>query len=149
MFFLAFAETIQLFPDGTIFIHIALVLGMIWVLNRTYFRPINRVLEARDRSKGGAGGEAGSILSDAAAKESQYQAEIREARARGYQIIEQKHTQAVAERESRLGTVKSEVSTQLASERAALEKQAAEARAAISAEADQIADRIAANILKS
>ena len=33
---LAFAESIQLFPDGTIFIHIALILGMIWLAARVY-----------------------------------------------------------------------------------------------------------------
>ena len=71
MHFLAFAESIQLFPDGTIFIHIALILIMIWVLNRTLFKPINRVLATRDKFKGVEGGEAGPILRDAAEKESQ------------------------------------------------------------------------------
>jgi len=52
MHLLAAAEVIQLFPDGTIFIHIAMVLGMIWILNRTFFRPINRVLETREQNKG-------------------------------------------------------------------------------------------------
>ena len=38
---------IQLFPDGTLFIHIALILLMIYILNRTLYRPINRVLDTR------------------------------------------------------------------------------------------------------
>ena len=54
-----FAFVVQLFPDGTIFIHIALTLIMIWVLNRTFFRPINRVLEPREKFKDVEGGEAG------------------------------------------------------------------------------------------
>ena len=148
MVFLAFAQSIQLFPDGTIFIHIALILAMIWVLNRTFFKPINNVIAARDTRKG-AGGEAGTILRDAAEKESQYQNSIREARTHGYQIIEQKHAEAVAQREQRLKAVKAEVTGQLSAEKAALEKQAAEARAAIAAEAEQISDQIAANILKA
>ena len=55
MVVLAFAEggAIQLVPDGTIFIHIALILLMIFILNRTFFRPVNRVLDARERNKGG------------------------------------------------------------------------------------------------
>ena len=73
MYLLAFAEgSIQLFPDGTIFVHIAMVLVMIWILNRTFFRPINRVLEAREKMKGGAGGEAESILRDVADKQAKY-----------------------------------------------------------------------------
>ena len=148
MLFLAFAESIQLFPDGTIFIHIALILLMIWVLNRTFFRPINRVLESRERNRVG-GGEAGSILQQADQKESDYQAAMREARARGYQIIEQKHAEAVAQREQKLGIVKAEVAEQIASEKAALERQAAEAKTAITAEAEQMAERITANILRA
>ena len=148
MLFLAFAESIQLFPDGTIFIHIALILVMIWVLNRTFFRPVNRVLESREKHKN-AGGEAASILSEAAAKEAAYQSAMLEARTQGYQLIEQKHAGAVAEREQKIGAVKSEVATQLASERASLESQAAEARAAVTAEAEQIADKIAKNILRA
>jgi F0F1-type ATP synthase membrane subunit b/b' len=148
MLFLAFAESIQLFPDGTIFIHIALILIMIWVLNRTFFRPINRVLESRERHKG-AGGEAGSILNQAIQKESEYQAAMREARASGYQIIEQKHAEAVSQRERKLSAVKAEVAARVASEKAVLEQQAVEARAAISADAEQIADKIANNILRA
>ncbi|MGH7784024.1 MAG: hypothetical protein ACREO5_09335, partial [Candidatus Binatia bacterium] len=58
MLFLAFQSSIQLFPDGTIFVHIALILAMIWLLNRTFFRPINRMIESREMQKGGHGGEA-------------------------------------------------------------------------------------------
>ncbi len=67
-----FAESVQLFPDGTLFVHIALILGMIWLLNRTLYRPINRVLEARDKQKGGHSLEADEILRNAENKESKY-----------------------------------------------------------------------------
>ena len=72
MHLLAFAGSIQLFPDGTIFIHIALVLIMIWVLNRTFFRPIRSVIASREKFHGGRNTEAESILNEAAEKESKY-----------------------------------------------------------------------------
>ena len=80
MFLLAFAESIQLFPDGTLFIHIALILLMIWVLNRTFFRPINRVLESREKHKGSHGSEAEAILSDVNEKQAKYNKELLDAR---------------------------------------------------------------------
>jgi len=80
MFLLAFAESIQLFPDGTLFIHIALILLMIWVLNRTFFRPINRVLESREKHKGSHGSEAEAILSDVNEKQAKYNQELLDAR---------------------------------------------------------------------
>ena len=51
---LGFAEnSIQLVPDGTLLLHILIILVMIFVLNATLYKPINRILEAREkRTKG-------------------------------------------------------------------------------------------------
>src|SRR5947209_1129969 len=47
---LGFAEnSIQLVPDGTLLLHVLIILVMVYVLNATLFRPINRILEARDK----------------------------------------------------------------------------------------------------
>ena len=148
MFFLAFAESIQLFPDGTIFLHIALILTMIYVLNRTFFRPINRVIESREKQKGGQGTEAENILRDAGDKESKYSKAVLDARSRGYELIEKEHAAAVASREQALSATKTELSSQMETERRTIGKQAAEVRSSIATEAEQIADRIASNILK-
>ncbi|MGI9035366.1 MAG: hypothetical protein ACR2GD_04930 [Pyrinomonadaceae bacterium] len=150
MIVLAFAEgAIQLVPDGTIFIHIALVLLMIYVLNRTFFKPVNRVLDARERNKGGALNEAQGILEQVNQKTAQYNAAMREARGEGYHLIEKMREQAVAERESKIEAVKAEAARKLAKEAEVLQKQTVEARAALSAEAHKIADKISSNILKT
>jgi F0F1-type ATP synthase membrane subunit b/b' len=78
MYFLAAA--VQLVPDGTVFIHIALILLMIWTLNRTFFRPINRIIDARERNKGGRFGEAESILREVSEKQTKYNQAMTEAR---------------------------------------------------------------------
>ncbi len=148
MFLLAFAESIQLFPDGTLFFHIALILIMIWVLNRTFFRPINKVIDAREKQKGGAGGEAEKILANVAEKEGRYNKAVLEARSQGYDLIEKERAEAVALRQSKVAAAKEETANSLAEQKAQLEAQAEAARAAIAGEAEQIADRIAGNILK-
>ncbi len=150
MFLLAFAEqSIQLFPDGTLFIHIALILIMIWVLNRTFFRPINRVIESREKHKGGAGGEAQAILGDVAEKESRYNKALLEARSEGYELIEKQRAAAIAERQAKVAQAKEETARAAAEQRAQLEQQTAAARSTIATEAEKLADRIAANILKT
>jgi len=149
MHLLAFAESIQLFPDGTLFIHVALILLMIWALNRTLFRPINRVIEAREAHKGGQGGEAGNIMKDVEQKEARYSKEMLDARTRGYELIENEQKIAAEARAKELGAVKSEVTSMFDSGKAELEMQASQARAMISADAEKIADKIAANILKA
>ena len=149
MYTLAFAESIQLFPDGTLFIHIALILIMIWVLNRTLFRPINKVLDERERAKGGSGGAADGLISQAAEKETKYNADILDTRSKGYELIEKEQKISTDSRDKKLADVKAEVATKLESGRSEIEKQQADAHAALAANADEMADKIAAAILRS
>ena len=149
MFLLVFAEqSIQLFPDGTLFIHIALILLMIWVLNRTFFRPINRVLESRERHKGGAGSEAEKIMADVTEKESKLSQAMLGARTEGYALIEKERDAAVQARVRMLADAKAETARRLEDEKRSIEVQSSAARDAIEAEADVLADRIAATVLK-
>jgi F-type H+-transporting ATPase subunit b len=149
MYLLAFAEPIQLFPDGTLFIHIALILIMIWVLNRTFFRPINRIIESREKHKGGRGGEAETILKDVAEKQGRYNKSMLDARSEGYDVIEKLRAEAVAERQAKITTAKEETAQAFADEKKQLEDQTAEARASIAKEAEEMSDKIAANILRA
>ena len=149
MVLLAAAESIQLFPDGTLFIHIALILVMIWVLNRTFFRPINRVIEARDKQKGGHGSEAESILNDVSEKQAKYNKELLAARTEGYELIEKERSAAIASRQAKIAEAKAETAQLLTSGKQKLEAEAAGARNIIATEAEVMAERISANILKS
>ena len=121
MHLLAFAETVQLFPDGTLFLHIGIILLMIWVLNRTLYRPINRVLESREKNKGGHSAEAAGILGDVGEKESRYTRELLDARSKGYELIEKEQKKAAAAREQKIGEVKAEVAGQFDAGKADLE----------------------------
>lgn len=142
------AAGIQLFPDGTLFIHIALILMMIWVLNRTLFRPINKVLDARENSKGGYGGAAEKILKEASEKESKYNAEILDARSKGYETIEKELKIATESRDKKIAEAKTEVAEMLESGRAEITTLTGNAKVEIALGANKMADSIAATILK-
>ncbi|HEX6124540.1 MAG TPA: hypothetical protein VFZ23_04135 [Pyrinomonadaceae bacterium] len=149
MLLLAFAESIQLFPDGTLFIHIALILLMIWVLNRTFFRPINRVIQSRERQKGGYGSEAEAILADVNEREAKYNRELLAARSSGYELIEKERSAAIEARQRRIAEVKNATAESLASGRNQISEQAAQARSVIAKEAEVMAEKISSNILKA
>ena len=149
MHLLAFADTIQLFPDGTLFLHIVIILVMIWVLNRTLYRPINRIIDSRAKSKGGRSGEARGILNDVEDKEARYSKEMLDTRSKGYELIEKEQKKATAERDKKIGEVKADIAEKFDAGKADLEKQTAEAHAAIGKDAEKLADAIAANILNS
>ncbi|PYS99406.1 MAG: hypothetical protein DMF63_12380 [Acidobacteria bacterium] len=149
MVLLAFAESIQLFPDGTLFIHIALILLMIWILNRTFFRPINRVIESRERQKGGQGSEAEAIMSDASGKQAKYNKELLSARSEGYELIEKERSAAVTTRQEKITVAKSETAELLTTEKQRIQHQATEAKASLAQEAEVMAEKITGNILKA
>jgi F0F1-type ATP synthase membrane subunit b/b' len=148
MVFLAFAE-VQLLPDFSMIVHIIMILGMIWVLNRTFFSPINRIISVREKSKGGYSSEAEGILKETSEKESKYTAALLEARNEGYQLIEKERDQAVALKQSKITGVKEEVAVKLETELNELEQKTAEAKNEISEEAEKMAEKISSNILKT
>ena len=149
MFLLVF-QNVELMPNGTLLIHIGIILLMIWILNRTLFRPVNRVIEAREsKNKGGRFGEAEGILRQVGEKQTHYDAALLEARSKGYELIERERREAVAKRQSEIEQVKSEVERSVAQEKEVLERQTAEARTAIAKEAEQMAEKISANLLKA
>ena len=149
MFLLVFADSIQLFPDGTLFIHIALILIMIWVLNRTFFKPISRLIESREKHKGGHGAEAASIRNEVSEKQARYQQELLAARSEGYDLIEKERTAAVEARTNKLAAAKAETASSLTEGKQRVEQETAEARAVIAKEADALAEKISSNILKA
>jgi F0F1-type ATP synthase membrane subunit b/b' len=151
MFVLALAEGggIQLVPDGTIFIHIGMILLMIWVLNRTLFRPINRILQSRENSTGGRSGEAQSILSQVAEKEVAYTNNLREVRTESYELVEKERNQAIAVRQGRIESVKSETIEFVAKEKANVEIQFGTAKSDLAKDAEKLAEKITSNILKT
>lgn len=146
---LALFQSVQLFPDGTLFIHIALVLLMIWVLNRTFFRPVNKVLESRAKFKGGHNIEAEEIMASATEKQNKFSQAMLAARSEGYELIEKERTSAIAARAEKVNAAKAETAASLAAQKLELENQTAGARAAIATEVDQLADKITSNILKA
>lgn len=148
MFLFAFAETVQLLPDGTLFIHIGMILLMIYILNRTFFRPINRIIEARVKNKGGRFDEAEEILNKVNKKQAEYENDLRQARSEGYEIIEKERSEAMQKRQAEIEEVKAETSAKFEQSKAEIVTQTNEARAAIASQADELADKISANILK-
>ena len=150
MVLLALAGTaVQLVPDGTILIHIGLILLMIWVLNRTFFKPIGKVIADRDARKGGGRGPAADILDQVSERETRYSEAIKETRLKGYEAVSSEREKALALKADAVGAAKREAGERVAHENAELEKQTVAAKAAIADEADKLADKISSSILKA
>ena len=145
--FIAFAESIQLVPDGTIFLHIAIIIVMVFILNRTLFRPINRVLGERDRRTRGSSLESHGILRRVDESLSDYERRLREARAESYQIMEGQRSEAMQVRRQKLSSVREEAEGLIDEEKMSIRTQAVKARADLDIESQRIAANIRNQIL--
>jgi F-type H+-transporting ATPase subunit b len=149
MYFLGLAEgSVQLVPDGTIFIHIALILLMIFILNRTLYKPINKILADREKKTGVGSGEAAEILQSIDEKMSHYENSLRAARTDGYHLLEQTRNEAMSVRQTKLDSVREEISNLISDEKDAIQKQSEEARVNLDKEARTLAAKISSQILR-
>jgi F-type H+-transporting ATPase subunit b len=140
-------SSIQLVPDGTLLLHVALIALMVTILNLTLFRPINRILEERDRLTRGRLGEAEATAASVAKKMTEYEKHLRDSRAEGYRLMEQRRIEALREREQKIGAIKLEISNWVEGEKAELSRQASEAREVLALEARKLSLEIGSQIL--
>jgi F-type H+-transporting ATPase subunit b len=145
---LALAESsIQLVPDGTLVLHLVVIVLLVALLNRTLLRPINRILEERERLTGGQLEEAHSALEAADARLKRYEDALREARDEGYRLLELNRSEAMRQRETRIKALRQELESLLAGEKTEIARQAEDARRSLILEAERIGREISAHIL--
>jgi F-type H+-transporting ATPase subunit b len=145
---LAFAESIQLVPDGTIVIHIAIILTMVFVLNRFLFRPVGRILSEREARTRGRTGEARDTVQRVKESLARYESSLRQARAEGYGLLEQQQSAAYGERQRKLAALRQEVEGQIEQEKGAIRSQAEQARGTLRDEAERVAVNITSQLLR-
>ena len=145
---LAFAESIQLIPDGTILIHIVIIISMVFVLNRLLFKPVLRTLSDREARTHGRTDEARETIRKVGENLSRYENSLRQARAEGYGLLEQQQSEANVERQRKVVEVRREVEAQLGNEKDEIHAQAESARATLLGEAERVATEIKEQVLR-
>jgi F-type H+-transporting ATPase subunit b len=148
MVLLAFAESIQLVPDGTLVIHIAIIITMVFVLNKVLFRPVNRALDERENRTRGRSKEAREIIQRVEDSLLRYEDSLRKARAEGYRLLEQQQSKALDERQQKISSVRKDVEEEIGQERGRIQAQADEARVTLKDEARRVAATISSQILR-
>src|SRR5437016_492631 len=145
---LGFAEnSIQLVPDGTLLLHILIILVMIFVLNATLYKPINRILEAREKRTKGRLTEAEEIIESVNEKLSDYERQLRQARGEAYAFAESQRSAAMQERQQKLNQLRQEMAESTAKEKEIIQRQAEEARGTLETESHRLAREIGTRVL--
>jgi len=145
---LGFAEnSIQLVPDGTLILHVIIILVMVYVLNATLYKPINKILESREKRTRGRLSEAQEIMKGVKEKLAEYEGSLRQARSEAYARSESQRAEAMMERQRRVNEMRNELAQSIATEKEAIQQQATQARASLEVEARLIARDISSRVL--
>lgn len=145
---LAFAEKIQLIPDGTLLFHILLIVIMVAVLNRTLYRPVNQVLAEREDRTRGRLQQAAKLSKEVEAKVTQYEQSLRAARTEGYRLLEQERASVLKERDAKINALRNEIAVWTTEQKEEISRQTEEARKVLVADSVRMAIEIGSRILR-
>ena len=143
-----FESSIQLVPDGTLLFHLALIVGMVALLNATLLKPINRILEEREQRTQGRLSAAEKALASVEEKMREYEIRLRQARNEGYALMERERGALAAERDRKVAEVRSEASRWLAEEQQKLKSTTSQVKQALESDAQSMAQQISRQILQ-
>lgn len=143
---LALAGSVLSIDGSFLFIFVSIIL-LIYILNRTLFKPINRILDERERLGAGRMTEAKQMLARYEERLSGYEEQIRAARAEAYQHLEAQRKESLAARQEMVSQVKSETSAQIEAARAEIGKQVETAKRNLEGEARAMAATISSRLL--
>jgi len=145
---LGFAEnSIQLVPDGTLILHVIIILVMVYVLNATLYKPINKILESREKRTRGRLSEAQEVMRGVKDKLAEYEGSLRQARSQAYALAENQRAEAMMERQRRINEMRDELAQSIATEKEAIQEQVTQARASLEVESRLIARDISSRVL--
>ncbi len=143
---LAFAGSV-LSIDGSFLVILISIWVLVWVLNRTLFKPINQALDERERLGAGRLKEAKGMLAEYEARLGRYEEQLRQARAEAYQHLEARRREAQDARAAAVSEVKAEVAGQVDGARQEIARQTASARENLETEARAMAATISSQLL--
>ena len=143
------AETsIQLVPDGTLLLHLLMVAVMVFVLNRTLLKPINRILSEREKQISGRLKEAEALSAETEEKLKQYTSALREARAEGYRLLEKERAAAIKDKDEKVRQYREQMSKTVASQLETTRQQEQKVREELESQAAVVGDMISSQILR-
>ena len=147
IFGIALAESVLSIDGSFLFIFFSILL-LIYILNHTLFKPINKVLEERERLGAGRIGEARRMLVEYEGRLKRYESQLREARGEAYQRLESERRETALKRQRLIAEVKAETTAQIDAAKQEMGKQAAGEKQSLEKEARAMAATISSQILR-
>ncbi len=134
-------------PDTTVFWVIALLLTCTFLLNTLIFKPILRVIEARQRAVSDARTLAQSASDRAIAATTEFTQRLNAARSEVYRQMDETRRAALEARAALVGETRATVERELGEATRRVQQQSADARATLERDAETLAGAIVSRVL--
>lgn len=136
----------ELFPDRTIFIQVAMFIAFWMVFKYVVVAPTLRVLAERDRRTVQARHAAEETAATAQAEQARYDQAIHEQRLRRSREAEAARHEAIDESNREIAAARANIAYELGHRRSAVAKQVDDARRTLAAEAEKVAGEMLARV---
>ena len=145
--FLAEAS-IQLVPDGTLLVHFVMIIVMVFIVNRTLLRPINKILADREKQIATRLQEAQSLASETQEKLKKYNDALHAARVDGYKLLEKERAEGLKDKDEKVRVYREQLSKEVTAQREATRRQEESVKKELEAQAGVISGLISSQILR-
>ena len=139
--------SIQLIPDGTLLVHLVLVVVMVVVLNRTLLKPVNQILSEREKQIAGRMKEAQALAAETDEKLRKYHSTLHHARTEGYKLLEKERAEALKAKDEKVRQYRDQMQREVSSKIDATRKQQQSVKSELEAQAAEMGNLISSQIL--
>ena len=139
---------IQLVPDGTLLLHLLMVVIMVFILNRTLLKPINRILAEREKQIEGRLQEAQALAAETEEKRKKYNDALHAARVDGYKLLEKERGDGLKEKDEKVRLYREQTSREVAAELDKIKRQEQSVKQELETQAASISTLISAQLLR-
>ncbi len=140
--------SIQLVPDGTLLVHLLMVVVMVFIVNRTLLGPINRILAEREKQIANRRSEAEALSAETEQKLKKYNDALHAARTEGYKLLEKERADALKEKDEKVRLYREQASNQVAAELDNIKRQEQSVKQELETQAASISSLISAQVLR-
>ena len=140
--------SIQLVPDGTLLVHLLMVAVMVFVLNRTLLKPVNRIFAEREKQIAGRLQEAQMLATETEQKLKKYNDALHSARVEGYKLLEKERADALKDKDEKVRVSREQASREVAAQVDSIRRQEQSVKQELETQAASISSLISAQVLR-
>jgi len=140
--------SIQLVPDGTLLVHLLMVAVMVFVLNRTLLKPVNRIFAEREKQIAGRLQEAQMLATETEQKLKKYNDALHSARVEGYKLLEKERADALKDKDEKVRVSREQASREVAVQVDSIRRQEQSVKQELETQAASISSLISAQVLR-